>query len=93
MPEPAPVITATLPTRRFICPSPGYKSRPAGSRSFITAASARAELQNSAQPDTTPGDTRSLEFAKVCYADNPTWNGVVFNLGEFALTACQPRSR
>jgi|SRR6266849_5619844 len=24
---------------------------------------------------------------------NRTWNGVVFNLGEFALTACQPRSR
>jgi hypothetical protein len=22
-----------------------------------------------------------------------TWNGVVFNHGEFALTACQPRSR
>ena len=21
---------------------------------------------------------------------NRTWNGVVFNLGEFALTACQP---
>jgi hypothetical protein len=24
MPEPAPVITATLPTRRSICPSPRY---------------------------------------------------------------------
>ena len=34
-----------------------------------------------------------LEFAKVCYADKRTWNGVVFNLGEFALTACQLRSR
>jgi hypothetical protein len=34
-----------------------------------------------------------LEFAKICYADKPDMERVVFNLGEFALTACQPRSR
>ena len=32
-----------------------------------------------------------FEFAKVCHAESR--NGIVFNLGEFALTACQPRSR
>ena len=34
-----------------------------------------------------------LEFAKVCYADNPDMEpGVVFNLGELALTASQPKA-
>jgi hypothetical protein len=34
-----------------------------------------------------------FEFAKVCYAKTWARNGIVFNPGEFALTAGQPRSR
>jgi hypothetical protein len=35
------------------------------------------------------GAAHSIDF----WRPNRTWNGVVFNLGESALTACQPRSR
>ena len=38
-------------------------------------------------------EARQRRATLVCYADKRTWNGVVFNLGEFALTACQLRSR
>ena len=33
-------------------------------------------------------EARQRRATLVCYADKRTWNGVVFNLGEFALTAC-----
>jgi hypothetical protein len=32
-----------------------------------------------------------FEFAKVYHTDKPDTEWIVFNLGEFALTACQPR--
>ena len=38
-------------------------------------------------------EARQRRATLVCYADKRTWNRVVFNLGEFALTACQLRSR
>ena len=38
-------------------------------------------------------EARQRRATLVFYADKRTWNGVVFNLGEFALTACQLRSR